>query len=119
MTQDENSSYIRKPGVFSRASLQMTYDFLRHENAQLALQVRNILATEPYPKTSSEIDTKVSDHFCVDMELSQVRSVVEGMVAQENLVSDPGKVIMLKVLTQDWMALADKMHSELTDESES
>jgi hypothetical protein len=99
---DHKPSY--KPNIFSRGSLKLTYDLIRKDNAQLALSVRNIIGGEPLPKTIEEMDNKNSDHFKVELDSFQVRTIVEIIMRQTE--NDGGMAIMAKSLTQDWVALA-------------
>lgn len=110
----------KAPDVFSRGSLKLTYDLIRNKDALLALNIRNIMHTEPLPKEAADIGNEHSDRFKVDLDSLQVRAIVEGLAAQVPGSTDdktnPGKAVLVKTLVEDWMKLARKMIEELPDD---
>jgi len=116
MDAEKSNHSLSDANVFSRGSLQLTYDLIRKINPSLALNVRNIMATERLPKEASQTDNKNSDHFKVTLDSFQVRAIVEGLMEcqmAEGQKNNPGMELMSKTLTEDWMALAHKMIAEL------
>ncbi len=119
MSQDSERFQVSDPDVFSRGSLKLSYDLLRHTNPALALQVRNIVSGEALPKDDATDENLNSDHFRVTLDSFQVRAVVEGLMQynQDELLAkkQPGLAVMAKALMEDWIVLARKMISELPD----
>lgn len=108
--------------VFSRGSIQMTFELLRKSNPRLALAVRNIAGGEPLPKDFDDLlDDKNTDHFRVALDSKDVREVVEELMSftQPDAVDihNPGVNIMARTLMQDWLLLAHQMVAQLTDDS--
>jgi hypothetical protein len=99
--------------VFSRGSLKLTYDALRKINPMLALQVRNITQGEPLPRPGSDADNKHADYFLVDLESSQVKAVVDGLMDCSDNEANRGLSILAKSLLQDWTNLAHKTIANL------
>jgi len=110
----------KKPNVFSRGSLKMTYDLIRKSSPQLALKVRNIIGGEALPKDSSQHDNKHADFFEVDLDSFEVRAVVEGLMAQlqnGSMSAQPtGMAVMAKSLIEEWLVLARKMFADLPED---
>ena len=106
--------------VFSRGSLQLTYNLLRKQNPALALVVRNIIQGATLEYDTVEPNNKNTDHFQVTLDSFQVRAVVEGLMSYGSMEPEAspqaGIMIMAKTLIEDWMALAHKMISELPAE---
>lgn len=104
--------------IFSRGGLKLTYDIIRKENAQLALNVRNIIGGEPLPGDPNHQDNKNADHFRVDLNSLQVRAIVETLVhqLQGETGDNPGIAIMAKSLLEDWTVLARKMIEDLPED---
>lgn len=101
-----------KPNIFSRGSIQLTYDLLRPLNPQLALTVRNIMHTAPLEENP---ENKNAEHFQVTLDSFDVRSIVECISAYiENPKNklNQGMLIMAKALLEDWVALASQMLTE-------
>lgn len=119
MSEECDSYSIDDPDIFSRGSLQLTFDLVRKADPSLALNVRNIVSGEALPRLESALDTKNADHFKVALDSFQVRAIVEALMAQgREAVSagtNPGIAIMAKALLEDWMKLAQKMISELPE----
>lgn len=113
MTIDQNASTDTNADIFSRGSLKLTYDLLRHRHPQLALDVRNITGGKLQPKSLQDNSNKHSDCFQVSLDSRQVRAVVEALVEcnQGAMLegSDVGRSIMAKALIDDWLALARYM----------
>ncbi len=121
MADESKPSTTRAPDIFSRGSLKLTYDLIRPQNALLALNVRNIIGGEPLLKEASQQNNPHSDYFRVTLDSFQVRSIVEGLMAQEGAAgeSNPGQSIIAKALIEDWTSLARKMFTELPENEES
>lgn len=112
---DDPSSYnISEPDIFSRGSLNLTYELIHGKDAELGLTVRNIVHGEALPKRPQDQDNKDSDYFRVGLDSFQVRAVVECLMKQEQ--EDPARAMMAKALIEDWMQLAYKMVAELPDD---
>jgi tRNA(Ile)-lysidine synthase TilS/MesJ len=108
--------------VFSRGSIQMTFELLRKSNPRLALAVRNIAGGEPLSKNFDDLlDDKNSDHFRVEMDSKEVREVVEELMFFTHPdavdINNPSVNILARTLMQDWLLLAHQMVVKLTDES--
>jgi len=108
------------PDIFSRGSLKMTYDLIRKRTPQLALKVRNIIGGEPLRKDSSQAENKHADYFRVNLDSFEVRSVVEGLMEQQQNglggAQPTGVAVLATSLVDEWLALARKMFSELPEE---
>ncbi|MEH6405236.1 MAG: hypothetical protein V7750_17815 [Sneathiella sp.] len=100
--------------VFSRGSLNLTYELIRKKDAELALTVRNISHEDPINVNSDPDKNRNSDFFRVALDSFQVRAVVENLMLQDD--SEPGRAILAKVLMEDWMKLATKMIADLPDD---
>lgn len=108
--------------VFSRGSIQMTFELLRKRNPRLALTVRNIAGGEPLPKDFDDLlDDKNTDHFRVEMDSKEVSEVVEELMSFTHPdavdIHNPGINIMARTLMQDWLLLAHQMVVNLVDDS--
>ena len=107
------------PDIFSRGSLKLTYDLIRKNNPQLALNVRNITAGKPITPNSADKKNSHNDHFRVELDSFEVRSIVESLMeqTQQNVMGNdnPGLVLLAKTLIEDWMRLAHKMIAEIDD----
>lgn len=117
---DESEPYkIAEVDIFSRGSLQLTFDLIRKVDPSLALQVRNIVSGEPLPRLESGLDTKNADHFRVGLDSFQIRAIVEGLVSQSrepsNKTKNPGMAVVATALIDDWIKLAHKMVAELPE----
>ncbi|NKB34462.1 MAG: hypothetical protein GKR91_15325 [Pseudomonadales bacterium] len=101
--------------VFSRASLQLTFDLLRSKTPQLALDVRNLTGSDPLPRAPEDGDDKNGDNFRVSLDLNKVRAVVQGLMefTQPDAVDikNPEINIMARALMQDWLILAHHLMS--------
>ena len=106
------------PYVFSRGSLKLTYDLLRHVNPALALVVRNITSLSPLPKLEGDVDNSITDCFLVDLDSFQVREVVESLIKRGHLNTseDAGMKVVAQALTEDWIVLAHEMVDALSPE---
>lgn len=104
------------PYVFSRGSLKLTYDLLRHINPSLALVVRNITSLSPLPKLEGDVDNAITDCFLMDLDSFQVRAVVEGLIKRSHLKADEdaGMKVVAQALIEDWIALAHEMVDALS-----
>ena len=105
--------------VFSRGSIQITFELLRKRNPRLALAVRNIAGGEPLAKGYDKLlDDKDTDHFRVELDSYNVREVVEELMTftYPDAVDrqNPGVNIMARTLMQDWLLLAHQMVANLT-----
>ncbi|PCJ35624.1 MAG: hypothetical protein COA99_13720 [Moraxellaceae bacterium] len=120
MTDEISQHQISDPDIFSRGSLQLTYDLIRPSNAQLALSVRNIVGGAPLPKDASQQDNPHSDHFKVHLDSFQVRHIVEELMQrlQQSAINgtNPGQMIIAKALVEEWVSLARKMVADLPPE---
>jgi hypothetical protein len=105
--------------VFSRGSIQITFEFLRKRNPRLALAVRNLAGGEPLAKDYEErLDDKNTDHFRVELDSHDVREVVEELMTftRPDAVGlhNSGVNIMVRTLMQDWLSFAHQMVANLT-----
>ena len=114
MVNSPDDNIGEEPDVFSRGSLNLTYEIIRKKDAELALTVRNISHEDPINADSEAAGNKNSDFFRVELNSFQVRAVVENLMLQDD--SDPGRAILAKVLMEDWMRLANKMIADLPDD---
>ncbi len=96
--------------IFSRASLQLSFDLVRKKSPQLALDVRDITGGDSLPRASEDGDGPNGDNFRVGLGLLQVRAVVQGLMefTQPDAVDiqNPEINIMARALMQDWLVLA-------------
>lgn len=109
---DEKDTPLREPDIFSRGSIQLTFDLIRKEQPSLAMSLQNILNSEPLPKLPGQPDNKHSDHFKVSLEPRQVRSIVECItkVVEAPLTDkNAGMLVVGKTLLNDWWDLAHMM----------
>jgi len=100
--------------IFSRGGLMLTFGLIRKKDPQLALAIRNLAGGEPLPKSANQPDNRNSDHFQIKLDSFQVRTIVEILTEQSQLETTTNPVA--KSLTEDWMALAKKMISELPED---
>ena len=103
--------------IFSRGSLTLTFEILRHNNASLALRIRNIIGGKALPKTAAAADSKHADRFRVSLDAQQVRAVVEALAIHCRAQPDgqrSGNHIMANALLDDWLTLARKMLAQKT-----
>lgn len=117
---DESEPFdITEADIFSRGSLQLTFDLIRKVDPSLALQVRNIVSGEPLPRLESGLDTKNADYFRIGLDSFQVRAIVESLVTQSrepsNKTNNPGLTVVATALIDDWMKLAHKMIADLPE----
>lgn len=105
------------PYVFSRGSLKLTYDLLRHQSPSLALVVRNITSLTPLPKLEGDVDNAITDCFFVDIEPLQVRSVVEALAKTIRDGTDAGGKVVAQALLEDWLELAQVMLQSQRDKN--
>lgn len=115
LSEEPYFAQSRDVSVFSRASLQLTFDLLRKKTPQLALDVRNITGGDPLPRAPEDDDDKNGDNFRVEMDLVKVRTVVQGLMefTQPDAVDikNPEINIMARALMQDWLILAHHLVS--------
>lgn len=106
------------PYVFSRGSLKLTYDLLRHINPSLALTIRNLTSLSPLPKLEGDVDNSITDCFLIDLDSFQVRAVVEALIKRSQLssVEDAGMKVVAQALIEDWIVLAHEMVEALSDD---
>lgn len=103
-----------RPDIFSRGALELTFTLLREHAPGLALQVRNLLSGD------TVCDPGLSEHqdyFSIILDGPSIQEVITAIteisqieVDQPN--PDPGKLVILKTLLQDWLALADFLLQE-------
>jgi len=119
MTSDSATFDVNDPDVFSRGSLKLTYDLIRKRTPQLALKVRNIIGGEPLSSASSQTENKHADYFRVCLGSFEVRSVVEGLMEQQQSglggAQPTGMAVLAASLIDEWLALARQMFAELPD----
>lgn len=107
------------PYIFSRGSLKLTYDLLRHQSPSLALVVRNITSLQPLPKLEGDVDSSITDCFLVDLEPMQIRAVVESLSKKIEQDTDVGSKVVAQALLEDWLALAQVMLESQWNKTES
>lgn len=106
--------------VFSRGALELTFKLLRKNNPRLSLEIQNQLqgvrASTNDQSTTTSSDT---DHFQMTLDASTVGKVVDALttMGQELLndtEKDGGKLVVIRSLMNDWMALAEwiLLHTE-------
>jgi hypothetical protein len=109
---DETPPKDTDPEVFSRGGLKLTYELIRQDNAQLALNVRNIIGGRPTTDDSSPGGIDNADQFRVELDSIQVQAIVEALAQQlqgGEAGDSPGIATMARSLLEDWMVLARKM----------
>jgi len=111
--------------IFSRATLDISYNLLRKNHPQLALTIRNILFQQPVKKNSDQADNKVSDHFLVELTSYDVRNIIESLMqilneanatnAAKNNAEDNTSIfrpILIQSIINEWTVLAKSMFDE-------
>jgi len=120
MTNHSSAFEVNDPDVFSRGSLKLTYDLIRKRTPQLALKVRNIIGGEPLPRDPSQAENKHADYFRVTLDSFEVRSVVEGLLEQQQNgiggAQPTGMAVLATSLIDEWLTLARQMFAELPDD---
>ncbi|MBU3070802.1 hypothetical protein KOI40_13300 [Aestuariicella sp. G3-2] len=122
-----NNNGKARPDLFSRGSLELTFRLLRDQNAQLALEVQNLLqgqkaepqairqtysTDDPFYKARRFPSDPAADHFYVTLSPQSVGKVVDTLtrLGQELLESScrgNGKLLVIKTLMRDWINLAE------------
>lgn len=108
----DGSICIQRPDIFSRGALDLTFRLLRKDHPSLALEVRNILASETVPLEDAAYHSPQGDHFFITMPAQRIGCVVNaltqlGQDALENNQQDTGKLVVLRTLIKEWMTLAE------------
>ncbi|MFD2205659.1 hypothetical protein [Kiloniella antarctica] len=139
MTKETSSSGTRDAAIFSRGSLNFTYELLRETNAELASIIENIIQSSPLPTldtapnkstengTPEDFSKKKnealgSDHFRIELRPLQIRAILEALLLHEQQNQDTQNIcqeIMGQALIEDWMNLAYQIIAELPEEPES
>ena len=102
--------------VFSRGSLNLTFDLIRRQEPTLALKLRNLTQLTPLDLPEFDSENKNSHHFVVNLNSHEVRTIVETLMnicekeVDKSIAS--GTLILAKALIDDWMALAHQMYEE-------
>ncbi len=114
MMSEENESHDSSDvSIFNRASLQLTFDLLRKNHPQLALEVRNIMGAKPISRDPDLGADRAAENFRVDLPSERVRAVVHALMefTQPDAVDirNPQINIMARALLQDWLILAHKL----------
>ncbi len=112
-TPTETLSAIH-PKVFSRGAIEMTFTLLREKFPSAALQVRNVLSE---PAIEAENLSPEVEHFNVSLPAKVVEDVIIAITslsseAVEEDILDPGRLIVLKSLLQEWVNLAEYLISD-------
>ena len=113
--------------LFSRASLDISYNLLRKADPQLALTVRNILFETPAEKTSDKPDNPHTDQFKVQLDSLQVRKIVEVLMDVLNQSSETHtedntslfRPVLIQSIINEWTVLAKSMFDEYQQNKES
>lgn len=113
--------------VFSRASLDISYNLLRNKEPQLALTIRNILFQTPVKKQPDQIDNKNSDSFLVSLDTFQIRKVVETLMQILNESSKTHnddntslfRPVIIQSIVNEWTVLAKNMFDEYQQNKDS
>jgi len=113
--------------VFSRASLDISYNLLRKKEPQLALTIRNILFQKPVDKKQDQIESKTTDHFKVELDSFQIRSILEALMevlkeSNETHTEDNTSLfrpILIQSIINEWTVLAKEMFDEYQNNSNS
>ena len=107
---DFNQSCDR-PDVFERRTLEQTFNILRKQYPSLALAVQNILASGCLTQELSPSDLSEQEHFFMGLDAHTVGKIVAGLtqIGNHSLdnMSDDEQLIIIKLLIQQWMALAE------------
>ena len=106
--------------IFSRASLDMSYNLLRSKEPQLALTVRNILFQTPVDKLPEQAKNRNTDHFKVTLDTFQVRKIVETLMVVLNESSQTQtkdntslfRPVIIQSIINEWTVLAKNMLDE-------
>lgn len=113
--------------IFSRASLDISYNLLRHKEPQLALTIRNILFQEPIKKRPEQVDIKHTDNFIVSLDTFQVRKIVETLMI---ILNESAKThnedntslfrpALIQSMINEWTVLAKNMFDEYQQNKDS
>jgi len=109
-----------KENIFTRASLDISYQLLRKKEPQLALTIRNLLFKQPIEKTDDQADNKNSDSFVVELDTYSVRNIVEALMgvlkeSSETHTNDNTSLfrpILIQSIINEWTVLAKFMFDE-------
>ena len=113
--------------LFSRASLDMSYNLLRKKEPQLALTIRNILFSQPVEKNPDQPDNKNTDRFLVELDTFAVRKIVETLMDVLNESSESHtedntslfRPVLIESIMSEWTALAKCMFDEYQESKKS
>ncbi|TQV67778.1 hypothetical protein FKG94_24940 [Exilibacterium tricleocarpae] len=109
MTQVDKETNRKKPEIFSRGALELTFRLMRKRHPGLALAVQNVLAGKPLPGSNDA----ATDHFHVSLEARTVGKIVAALTEmgqhslEHNGSSAQGRRVVIKTLIHEWIALAE------------
>lgn len=102
---------LRRPDVFSRGALELSFKLLRPHNPTLALEIQNILAGEKFSLRNDVQASAVTDHFHIQLGPLVVGRIVDALTQLGNTAleeaSEPGLLVVLRTLIKEWMTLAE------------
>ena len=111
---EQKYSFTARPNIFSRNSLELTFQLLRQQNFSLALEIQNQLQGTKLPYVAyreSEQQQNV-DHFRISLDAHTIGRVVDALTSLgENYLKHPSqqpdRIAMLSILIKDWIALGE------------
>jgi len=114
---DAYNLLCRRPDVFSRGALHLSFRILRHYRPALALALQNCMAEEPLPKPPEIRDIPATDQIQMNLEAHTVREIL-GALSElaDKRSNDPklaefGGLVVLKTLMIDWVHYAQMVRS--------
>lgn len=111
---EQKSCFSSRPDVFSRDSLELTFQLLRQQSSGLALDIQNQLQGTKLPYVVfQESEQQInSDHFRITLNAQKIGRIVDaltqlGQQSLEKPSQNKGHLAILRALIEDWMALAE------------
>lgn len=111
----EYSRQSERADVFSRTELEHTFRLLRRSHPGFALQIQNILMTNPLFKPAGLVGEKRTDNFQINLEMDQIKSIISALTTQASVtelkniqgnITALGNLVILKATLNDWVTLA-------------
>lgn len=111
---EHKSCFTTRPDVFSRDSLELTFQLLRQQSSGLALDIQNQLQGTklPYMAYQESQQQENCDHFRITLNAQKIGKIVDaltqlGQHCLNNPNENKGHLAILRSLIEDWMALAE------------
>lgn len=111
-----SSRFHSRPDVFSRGALELTFQLLRPSDVSLALDIQNQLQGTKLPDlASSALQARDQrDHFRITLAPQTIGRIVDALtrlgercLQHREQAPEQQKLVLIKPLIKDWMALAE------------